>query len=75
MAGAYFHLAFFELVASFISDRHWAGEADSHLHLPGRLQLQVSSSHDDNAANISPLIIFAQYSILQVKKEGRTSNT
>lgn len=57
MAGVYFHLAFFVLVASFTSDWCRAGEADSHLHLPGRAQLQVKSSHHDSAANIFPLII------------------
>lgn len=53
----------------------WAGEVDSHPHLPGRPQLQVRSSHHGSAANIFPLIIFAQYSILQIRKEGRASNT
>lgn len=75
MAGVYFHLVFFVLVASFISDWCRAGEADSHFHSLGRAQLQVKSSHHDSAANIFPLIIFAQYSILQVKREGRASNT
>lgn len=73
MAGAYFHLAFFVLVLLLYQVLSWPG--CSHLHLPGRPQLQVRSSHHDSAANVFPLNIFAQYSNLQVQKEGRASNT
>lgn len=52
----------------FFYIRCQAGEADSHPHLPGRPQLQVRFLHHNSAANIFPLIIFAQYSILQVQK-------
>lgn len=70
MARAYFHLAFFCWFLFYI--RHRAGQADNHLHLPGRPQLQVRSSHHNSTANVFPRIIFAQYSIHQGPK-GRKS--
>jgi len=44
-------------------------------YLPGRPQLRVRPSHHGSATSIFPLIVFAQFSILQVKKQGRASNT